>query len=262
MAASPGYNLAQRGSISTGNIIIAADNNLGSSGGILPSTYRAPPTTPSPPPPHPPPQRTVSFTDSNNGGIAHPRQLQRGSASNGSVKGGKSSSSFSCGQLLLKFYLFALVMLGCTALFYRTLMHSLQYELAVIATSSASSTTQQDNNQQQIQQQQQLEKEIQVMTNQMKQYEVTHLDLLKQNDDIARKLQTLNTQSFTTQKSILHTTNTIADVTLEVHKYRSLVEGVDSVSTYIQGREETLWKRITNLQSKISRESQREALEW
>jgi peptidoglycan hydrolase CwlO-like protein len=258
MAASPGYNLAQRGSIST--VSIAADN-LGSSGGILPSTYRAPPTTPSPPP-HPPPQRTVSFTDSNNGGIANPRQLQR-SASNGSVKGGKSSSSFSCGQLLLKLYLFALVMLGCTALFFRTLMHSLQYELAVIATSSASSTTQQDNNQQQIQQQQQqLEKEIQVMTNQMKQYEVTHLDLLKQNDDIARKLQTLNTQSFTTQKSILHTTNTIADVTLEVNKYRSLVEGVDSVSDYIQGREETLWKRITNLQSKIIRESQREALEW
>ena len=266
MAASPGYNLAQRGSISTGS----TDNNLGSSGGILPSTYRAPPTTPSPPPPHPPPQRTVSFTDSNNGGIAHPRQFQR-SASNSSVsKGSKSSSSsFSCGQLLLKLYLFALVMLGCTALFFRTLMHSLQYELAVIATSSASSTTQQDNNnnnhhQQQMQQQQQqeLEKEIQDMTNQMKQYEVTHLDLLKQNDDIARKLQTLNTQSFNTQKSILHTTNTIADVTLEVHNYRSLVEGVDSVSDYIQGREETLWKRITNLQSKIIRESQREALEW
>lgn len=100
------------------------------------------------------------------------------------------------------------------------------------------------------------------MTSQMKQYEVSHLDLLKQNDDIARKLQTLNTQSYTTQKSILHTTNTIADVTLEVNKYRALVEGVHSVSEYVQGREETLWNRITHLQSKIIRESQREAIEW
>ena len=100
------------------------------------------------------------------------------------------------------------------------------------------------------------------MTSRMKQYEMTHLDLLRQSDDIARNLQTLNTKSYTTQKSILHTTNTIADATLEVDKYRALVEGVDSVGDYVRGREGTLWDRISNLQSKIVRDSQRETLEW
>ena len=249
MAAPPGYNrnnLAQRGS-STGSIAV---DNVGSSG-VLPSTYRAPPTAPSPPPP---PQRAVSFTD-NNGGSTNRHQPQLGAASAGSANGKSSSSSR--GQLVLKLYLFALATLACTALFFRTLMLSLQYELA-IATSSGGVLQQQ----QQQQQQGLLEKEIQEMTSQMKQYEITHLDLLRRNDDIARKLQALNTKSITTQKSILHTTNTIADATLEVNKYRALVQGVDSVSDYVLGREETLWNRITNLQSKIIRESQRETLEW
>ena len=100
------------------------------------------------------------------------------------------------------------------------------------------------------------------MTSRMKQYEMAHLDLLRRNDDVARRLQTLNAKSFNTQKSILHATNTIADATLEVDKYRALVQGADSVSDYVRGREGTLWDRISNLQLKIVRESQRETLEW
>jgi len=249
-AASPGYNrnyLAQRGS-STGSVAV---DNVGSSG-VLPSTYRAPPTAPLPPPPPPPPQRAVSFTDGNGGSTNH-HQPQRGAASTGSANGKSSSSSR--GRLLLKLYLFALVALACTALFFRTVMFSLQYELAIAASSAVVP-------QQQQQQRELLEREIREMTSQMKQYEITHLDLLRRNDDIARKLQTLNTKSFATQKSILHTTNAIADAALEVDKYRALVQGVDSVSDYVRGREGTLWDRITNLRSKIIRESRRETLEW
>jgi hypothetical protein len=63
-------------------------------------------------------------------------------------------------------------------------------------------------------------------------------------------------------KVITHTTNLVSDASEEREKYKAMVDGVEELGEYMKSRETELWKRIEGLESRIARESYREALEW
>ena len=63
-------------------------------------------------------------------------------------------------------------------------------------------------------------------------------------------------------KNIDHMKYRLEDVTEELEKYTSMLKGKAEVEEYSKKREKALWDVVGRLESKIGRESWREAEEW
>lgn len=180
-----------------------------------------------------------------------------------STKPGSFSFSGKQQRLLLRLWVFALVVLACTVLFLRTVMRSMEYELDG-ARARARSMSHSHANAKEVldEEQSQLERDIQSLQQQIQHYENTHAHLARQTAESERTLQSLNTHTLDLQKNILHTANLVTDAAEEEAKYRAMAEGVEAVGQYMKHRETALWQRIQHLEQKVARESYREALEW
>ena len=78
-------------------------------------------------------------------------------------------------------------------------------------------------------------------------------------------LETLNEREKEKQsllKKIDHTKYALEDATFEADKYKSMVDGKGEVEAYMKKRERALWDVVERLETKIGRESWREAEEW
>ena len=63
-------------------------------------------------------------------------------------------------------------------------------------------------------------------------------------------------------KKIDHTRYALEDATRDSEKYKSMVDGKGEVEAYMKKRERALWDVVERLETKIGRESWREAEEW
>jgi hypothetical protein len=63
-------------------------------------------------------------------------------------------------------------------------------------------------------------------------------------------------------KKIDHTRYALEDATRDSEKYKSMVDGKGEVESYMKKRERALWDVVERLETKIGRESWREAEEW
>ena len=63
-------------------------------------------------------------------------------------------------------------------------------------------------------------------------------------------------------KKIDHTRYALEDATRDSEKYKSMVDGKGEVEAYMKKREKALWDVVERLETKIGRESWREAEEW
>ena len=54
----------------------------------------------------------------------------------------------------------------------------------------------------------------------------------------------------------------LEDAKEDSNKYKAMVDGMEEMETYMKKREGALWSRVNVLESKIGRESRREAEEW
>ena len=63
-------------------------------------------------------------------------------------------------------------------------------------------------------------------------------------------------------KKIDHTRYALEDATRDSEKYKSMVDGKGEVEAYMKKRERALWEVVERLETKIGRESWREAEEW
>ena len=89
-----------------------------------------------------------------------------------------------------------------------------------------------------------------------------HKELSDKNSHL---LQSLNAQEVGKQsimKKIDHMKYKLEDVVDELEKYTSMLNGKVEVEEYSKKRERALWEVVGRLESKIGRESGREAEEW
>ena len=153
--------------------------------------------------------------------------------------------------LLLALHLIALLALSCAALYLHGAMTTVEVEHKRRMRDEAVAK---ENGE--------LMAEIGALQLQIKQHESSHPELLLEQQRQGQTLESLNTQHLELHKVVAHTTNLVTDASGERKKYRAMVDGVEELGEYMKSRETELWKRIEGLESRIGRESYREALEW
>ena len=99
----------------------------------------------------------------------------------------------------------------------------------------------------------------QEITNQQNEY---NDNLLIKKQTLQTTLDELLTKKQDYLKTIDHTEYLLEDAKEDSNKYKAMVDGMEEMETYMKKREGALWSRVNVLESKIGRESRREAEEW
>lgn len=108
----------------------------------------------------------------------------------------------------------------------------------------------------------QLEDDIRKLRADVERNKAKHTGVLEKKRVQTEKLQGLIAKREDLQKTIEHTRNVLEDAKVETGKYKAMVDGLDAIEEYMTKREGALWGRINNLETRIGRDSRREATEW
>ena len=87
-------------------------------------------------------------------------------------------------------------------------------------------------------------------------------ELTTKHSQLSADLEALQLKKQDMLKHIDHTQNIIDDSKEKTAKYKAMVDGVSEVEEYMKKREGALWSRVNVLETKIGKESWREAEEW
>lgn len=113
-----------------------------------------------------------------------------------------------------------------------------------------------------VHEKEQLEDDIRKLRAEVENHKTKHRGILDQKQAQTENLQGLMAKKSDLQKTIEHSRNMLEDAKEETGKYKAMVGGMGAVEDYMTKREDALWGRIDNLETRIARDSRREATEW
>ena len=113
-----------------------------------------------------------------------------------------------------------------------------------------------------VHEKEQLEDDIRKLRAEVENHKTKHRGIQDQKQAQTEKLQGLMAKKSDMQKTIEHSRNMLEDAKEETGKYKAMVDGMGAMEDYMTKREGALWGRIDNLETRIARDSRREATEW